>query len=103
MNLYEEQQYLILRHIFPVLIRQLGFQAATAIVLNAAFGPGTGPIYMDDVQCDGSESSLLDCQLGQHLGSHDCWHSKDTGVVCTDEGMVTIVHGLHETTAQGSV
>ncbi|XP_071796352.1 scavenger receptor cysteine-rich type 1 protein M130-like [Asterias amurensis] len=68
-----------------VICRQLGFQAATAIVLNAGFGPGNGPIFMDDVQCDGSESSLLDCQLGQHLGSHDCWHSKDTGVVCTDE------------------
>ena len=40
---------------------------------------GTGPIWLDDVQCVGSEQRLIDC-LYTH--SHNCSHFKDTGVRC---------------------
>ena len=48
---------------------------------RARFGPGQGQIWLDGVQCDGSESSLYLC-LHQGLGLHDCSHSEDAGVIC---------------------
>ena len=51
---------------------------------NARFGAGTGPIFLDDVQCTSSASQLLECSSRPIL-SHNCLHSADAGVGC--EGM----------------
>ena len=34
---------------------------------------------MDDVQCTGSELTLVECT---HLTSHNCGHSEDASVQC---------------------
>ena len=47
---------------------------------SAYYGQGLGPIQLDNVQCTGSESRLLDCT---HLAIHDCSHSEDAGVTCS--------------------
>ena len=48
---------------------------------RAQFGPGSDPIYLDNVRCTGSESRLDNCShLG--IGSHNCRHSEDAGVRC---------------------
>jgi len=52
---------------------------------NAYFGVGSGPIFLDDVQCTSSSSQLLECSSRPIL-SHNCLHSADAGVGC--EGMV---------------
>ena len=52
---------------------------------NAHFGAGTGPIFLDDVQCTSSASQLLECPSRPIL-SHNCLHSADAGVGC--EGML---------------
>ena len=42
------------------------------------------PIFLDEVQCNGSESSILDC-LSVEPGRHDCVHAQDAGVFCSGE------------------
>ena len=53
---------------------------------NAYFHTGSGPIFLDDVQCTSSTSQLLECPSRPIL-SHNCLHSADAGVGC--EGNVT--------------
>ena len=48
---------------------------------GAFFGTGSGPIFLDDVVCRGTESSLLQCNT-KPIGQHDCNHSEDAGVRC---------------------
>ena len=48
---------------------------------NAHFGTGSGPIFLDDVQCTSRASQLLECPSRPIL-SHNCLHSADAGVGC---------------------
>ena len=48
---------------------------------NAYFGAGSGPIFLDDVQCGSTSSQLLECPSRPIL-SHNCLHSADAGVGC---------------------
>ena len=54
---------------------------------NARFGQGSGPIYLDNVQCAGTEAMLGDCRANA-IGSHNCVHREDAGVGC---------QGMHDT------
>lgn len=47
------------------------------------FGPGTGPVYLSNMECIGNESSLFNCKA-RGLGNK-CSHSEDAGVLCKDE------------------
>ena len=46
---------------------------------NGYFGAGTGSINMDDVECTGKESSLMECSFNEN---NDCTHKEDAGVMC---------------------
>ncbi|XP_008046502.1 galectin-3-binding protein [Carlito syrichta] len=67
-----------------VVCRALGFENATEALGRAAFGQGSGPIMLDEVQCTGAEPSLANCTSLGWLKSN-CRHEKDAGVVCANE------------------
>ena len=66
-----------------VVCRQLEYNLTSDAVAytNAYFGRGTGPIWLDDVQCTGSETHLVNC-TNRGIGKHDCGHHEDAGVQC---------------------
>ena len=64
-----------------VVCRQLFGTSAYQAPQSAHFGQGSGPIWLDDVQCSGSESYLVQCP-SRGLGSHNCGHQEDASVVC---------------------
>ena len=50
-------------------------------VFQAGFGEGTGRIWLDNVQCTGSERQLINCRANP-AGIHSCTHAQDAGVRC---------------------
>ncbi|NWW23473.1 SRB4D protein, partial [Falcunculus frontatus] len=67
-----------------VLCRQLGCGQPVAALDTAHFGPGSGHIFLDDVQCRGDEPSLQMCRHNG-WGEHDCRHVEDASVICAGE------------------
>ena len=65
-----------------VACRELGCGGALAAPGGARFGPGAGPVWMDDVGCGGGEQALRDCPRSP-WGRSNCDHSEDAGLVCT--------------------
>ncbi|XP_054848826.1 soluble scavenger receptor cysteine-rich domain-containing protein SSC5D-like [Eublepharis macularius] len=73
-----------------VVCRELGCGEALAAPGSALFGEGNDAIWLDDVQCQGQESSLTEC-LASPWGTHNCRHNEDAGAVCSGEMPLTMV------------
>lgn len=73
-----------------VACRQLNISDAGASLGNR-HGPGNGTIWLDDVQCEGTEASLDGCQHNG-WGSHvHCQHSDDVSIACYVANAVRLV------------
>ena len=78
-----------------VVCRQLGYNLTSNAVAYtyAYFGRGTGHIWLDGVECTGSENELLNCSH-DGIGIHNCYHDEDASVLCpisNDTGKSTIL------------
>jgi len=49
--------------------------------LRNEYGPGEGEIWLDDVQCFGTETDLADCGHGG-WNQHNCGHHEDVSISC---------------------
>ncbi len=65
-----------------MLCNPLGAQALTL----TAVPDGAGQIWLDNVQCTGTETRLIDCPANP-LGNHNCLHAEDAGVDCSPSSM----------------
>ncbi|XP_031553545.1 uncharacterized protein LOC116290605 isoform X2 [Actinia tenebrosa] len=66
-----------------VVCRMLGFSGGNSATASGKYGYGSGIIWLDDVRCTGRETSLLQCTK-RMWGRHNCRHSQDAAVVCTN-------------------
>lgn len=58
-------------------VYRTGFSLSNTVI------DGNGTIWLDDVKCNGTENSILECQH-LPLGDHNCGHHEDVGVHCLD-------------------
>eukprot|EP00105_Crassostrea_gigas_P020390 XP_011439161.2 PREDICTED: deleted in malignant brain tumors 1 protein [Crassostrea gigas] len=65
-----------------VVCRSLGLPwSASKAYGDASYGQGSGPIWLDDVKCTGSESRIEECSHSP-WGSHNCGHGEDVSILC---------------------
>ncbi|XP_028407297.1 deleted in malignant brain tumors 1 protein-like [Dendronephthya gigantea] len=68
-----------------VVCRQLGYKDAARPLHGGQAPSGSGQIWLDDVDCTGTERTIASCSHGG-WGLHICGHRKDVGVECSPTG-----------------
>ena len=68
-----------------IICGQLGFDNSTGAAVNLPVAPGDAtPIFLDFVDCQGSERRVTECPLrnGARIGVTECSHDDDVGLRC---------------------
>ncbi|NXD18328.1 DMBT1 protein, partial [Nothocercus nigrocapillus] len=65
-----------------VVCQELGCGRPLSAPGSARFGQASGPIWLDDLNCVGTEEALSMCR-SKAWGEHNCNHGEDAGVVCS--------------------
>ncbi|XP_059364857.1 deleted in malignant brain tumors 1 protein-like [Carassius carassius] len=75
-----------------VLCRQLNCGIAVSVVGSDWFGEGSGEIWADVFDCDGSEGKLSECSISSWSRA-ECSHRRDVGVICSSESIILFNSG----------
>ena len=75
-----------------VVCKQLGFPQASQAFSGATHGQGSGPIWLSNVACSGSELHLYDCSQSD-WGNNSCNHDRDASVQCRQGSSVIRLAG----------
>ena len=67
-----------------VVCRQLGFGGAIAVRVNAFYGQGSGQIWIDQLNCTGTELTIENCPHNGKGRNIDCNNGEDAGVECSN-------------------
>ena len=64
------------------------YLSGAKVLPRSSYPVGTGPIFLSEMECSGSESSLIKCFTGHNLppGLVSCNHSMDVSIQC--QGML---------------
>ncbi|XP_078089116.1 scavenger receptor cysteine-rich domain-containing group B protein-like [Mustelus asterias] len=73
-----------------IVCRQL--KCGVAVSVNTSFAPGVDPIWLDNVECVGTEATISECPTGQRNISN-CTHIQDAGVTCSGSFPVRLTNG----------
>ena len=65
-------------------------------ILTSGYESGSGPIFLDQLQCSDSDQSLLECGMGRAVGLHRCSHSMDVGIRCTGKISIPCFYDIFE-------
>ena len=71
-----------------VVCRQLGYPDAVAAPLFARYSQGSGPIWLNNVQCFGNESDIFAC-VHDGISNHNCKHDEDASAECSGMPNIT--------------
>ncbi|XP_017598426.1 PREDICTED: scavenger receptor cysteine-rich domain-containing group B protein [Corvus brachyrhynchos] len=85
-----------------VVCRQLGCGHAITLPAAMTFGQGSGPIFLDNVDCKGWEAALSEC-WSHGWGIHNCYHYEDVAVVCNEFSPTQVSEGPTTRTLMASV
>lgn len=66
-----------------VVCRSLGYETGV-MKKHGVFGRGSGPIWLDNVDCVGTENGIKECRHNG-INIQNCNHGEDAGVVCSGE------------------
>ena len=78
--------------------RKLGFPDAVSAPRFAHYSQETGPIWLDDAACIGTEPDLFTCgHIG--IGNHNCRHHEDASAECSTKVIVLIANAMSNTLA----
>ncbi|XP_067898921.1 deleted in malignant brain tumors 1 protein-like isoform X2 [Heterodontus francisci] len=75
-----------------VVCNQLKCGQALNATVSGWFGPGSGPIWLDNMKCSANDSVLWKCLAGP-WGESDCMHKEDAGVICSEHKAIRLQNG----------
>ena len=78
-----------------VACRQLGYKNGVMQPQGALVPRGSGQIWLDSVNCSGSEQNLTSC-THSGWGNNNCSHRQDAGVKCSNSGRIIIIRFLYQ-------
>ena len=76
-----------------IIVSNVVFISGAEVLARGSYAPGSGPIFLSQLECSGSESLLSSCLTGHNLppGLVNCNHSMDVSIQCQGVSVVVIL------------